>query len=628
LPEKASPTFVLNPDLMSQTALLPAVAPPSGVKEWLEKLRPQLVSPSEESSAEFKNAFEELQAIPESEASSELVECFLTIAQFFYLTNVAAQGLSAANRALDCSRYLSDKALRRRTLSVNGVMLTETGNLPSATESFAEAIQIAKEIGDPSVEAPVWNNIGNALMASAQYSDAIECFLRAETLAKQSGPGTNTESLALANIANCALHLRDVRTGIRAARRAIELNQYPSTAQDSFYRVIAESNYSRLLLDIGELTHASQHSDNARAFANKIPTPRSEYVASVTSGLVDVHSHRTDIGLTRLKKALEHARRSVRSEVRDALAACVAGYETAGQPDVALVYLHELLAMNREAKSAQVLMHHAEYMKQVEKPAYAPGSIDVAMANHRGKLRIQLGERELMRNRILLLEQQSVAAELHDDTTGEHCYRVGRLASILGKEIGLEEDVCFLIDLAARLHDIGKLVVPDAILLKPGKLTPGEREIMETHTTAGADILAKSNVPQMHIAEEIARHHHERWDGSGYPMKLAGTAIPIAARVSALADVFDALTHKRPYKEAWKVSEALTEIRSLKGRQFDPELTDIFLELVPRLQREHGDLDEFLAVEAKNSPFIKARKQIAEALKGHDPETSLFDMRR
>jgi putative two-component system response regulator len=284
--------------------------------------------------------------------------------------------------------------------------------------------------------------------------------------------------------------------------------------------------------------------------------------------------------------------------------------------------------MNREAKAAQVLMHHTEHMKQVEDAPFGSGSIDVAMANQRGKLRIQLGERELMRNRILLLEQQSVAAELHDDTTGEHCYRVGRLASILGKHIGLEDDVCFLIDLAARLHDIGKLVVPDAILLKPGKLTPGEREIMETHTTAGADILAKSNVPQMHVAEEIARHHHERWDGSGYPMKLAGTAIPIAARVTALADVFDALTHKRPYKEAWKVSDALAEIKNLRGKQFDPELTDIFLDLVPSLQREHGDLDEFLAVEAKTSPFIKARKQIAEALKGSDPETTLFDMRR
>jgi len=512
-------------------------------------------------------------------------------------------------------------------------MLTETGNLPEATQLFAEAIEVARELEDPTVEAPVWNNVGNALMASAQYGDAIECFLRAEALArsanaKHSATNVATESLALANVANCALHLKDVRKGIRAARRAIELNPDPSTASDCFNRVIAESNYSRLLLDIGELTHAAEHCEHARLFAAKFPTARSEYVASVTSGLVDVHSDRADIGLTRLKKSLEHARRHVRYEVRDALSACIAGYEAAGQPDVALVYLHELLAMNREAKAAQVLMHHGEYIKQVEQPAFGPGSIDAAMANQRGKLRIQLGERELMRNRILLLEQQSVAAELHDDTTGEHCYRVGRLASILGKEIGLEEDVCFLIDLAARLHDIGKLVVPDAILLKPGKLTPGEREIMQTHTTAGADILAKSNIPQMHIAEEIARHHHERWDGNGYPTRLAGTAIPIAARVSALADVFDALTHKRPYKEAWKVSDALAEIASLKGKQFDPELTDIFLELVPRLQREHGDLDEFLAVEAKNSPFIKARKQIAEALKGTDPETTLFEMRR
>jgi putative two-component system response regulator len=314
--------------------------------------------------------------------------------------------------------------------------------------------------------------------------------------------------------------------------------------------------------------------------------------------------------------------------VPDALSACVAGYETAGQPDVALVYLHELLALNKDARGAQVLMHHREHVAQLEQLAQPAKTIDRTLAVHQDKLRYQLGDRELTRNRMLLLEQQSVAAELHDDATGEHCYRVGRLASILGKEIGLEEDVCFLIDLAARLHDIGKLVVPDAILLKPGKLTPGEFEIMQTHTTAGADILAKSNVPQMHIAEEIARHHHEKWDGSGYPMKLAGTAIPIAARVTALADVFDALTHVRPYKKAWSVRESLEEIQSLRGRQFDPELTDVFLKLVPSLQRQHGDLDEFLAVEAKTSPFIQARKQIAAALKGSDPSTSLFDIRR
>ena len=598
--------------------------------DLLSQLQPLLASPSEDTSQQFQAAFAELSELGPEYSSPQLVECLLAVTQYFYLAAQPIRAMPAAAKALDHVRRIDEPRLLRKALTVHGVLCVETGNLPDATASYSEALTVARKLGDPEVEAPVWNNLGLALMSSAQYADALRCFQKAEQLAgKSTEPAiVQVQFKALSNIANCALHLHDVRTGIRAIRRSIDLNTNPLSAAECLSRVIAESNYARLLLEVGEISHAEEHCKQARLYADKGPSARADFTASMVSGLADVHASKYDIGLTRLKRSLEHARQSVRSEVRDALSACIAGYEAAGQPDVALVYLHELLAMNREAKAAQVLLHHTEYLKQVEQPAFGPGSIDVAMANQRGKLRIQLGERELMRNRILLLEQQSVAAELHDDTTGEHCYRVGRLASILGKEIGLEEDVCFLIDLAARLHDIGKLVVPDAILLKPGKLTPGEREIMQTHTTAGADILAKSNVPQMHIAEEIARHHHERWDGNGYPTGLAGTAIPIAARVSALADVFDALTHKRPYKEAWKVSDALAEIASLKGKQFDPELTDIFLELVPRLQREHGDLDEFLAVEAKNSPFIKARKQIAEALKGTDPETTLFEMRR
>jgi putative two-component system response regulator len=594
----------------------------------LSQLRPLLTAPSSAATATFGEAFDELRGLSADHACPELVECLLSIAHYFYLANQSNHALQPALEAAAQARHCARPELLRKSLTFVGVMRMESGDLPGATQAYSEALAIAREIGSADQEAPVWNNLGVALLSSAQYVDALRCLERAAAIAKESAEQGHVERQALANIATCSLHLHDVKTGVKAVRQAIALNPNPSSASDCLSRVIAESNYARLLLEIGEVDHAREHAASARLFATQGPSARAEYNASIASGLVDVHGSQVDIGLTRLKKALEHARQNVRTDVRDALSACIAGYEAAGQPDVALIYLHELLAMNREAKAAQVLLHHTEYMKQVEQPAFGPGSIDVAMANQRGKLRIQLGERELMRNRILLLEQQSVAAELHDDTTGEHCYRVGRLASILGKEIGLEEDVCFLIDLAARLHDIGKLVVPDAILLKPGKLTPGEREIMQTHTTAGADILAKSNIPQMHIAEEIARHHHERWDGNGYPTKLAGTAIPIAARVSALADVFDALTHKRPYKEAWKVSDALAEIASLRGKQFDPELTDIFLDLVPRLQREHGDLDDFLAVEAKNSPFIKARKQIAEALKGTDPETTLFEMRR
>jgi putative two-component system response regulator len=594
----------------------------------LPRLEVAVKNPTQESVELLEEASAELCSLPPDSASVARANCLLAIAEYYYLAARPSAALEPAKCAVECASQLGDLALERKALTFLGVMRVNTGNLPEATECYSRALEIARQLGDRPAEARVWNNLGFALQSAAQYPDAMSCFRRAISACEGAiDPGSIAQA-AKTNLAACALHLGDIKTGLRAVQESLKTNPDPQSAQDRLLRVNAESIYSRLLLEIGEVDGAKLHSNSARNLANVSGAARAQLIAETTSGLVEIHSGMQDVGLTRLKKSLEIARKSVRSEVRDNLSACVAGYEAAGQPDVALIYLHELLALNRDAKAAQVLMHHKDYVARLEQPAFSPGSLELAMANHRGKLRIQLGERELMRNRILLLEQQSVAAELHDDTTGEHCYRVGRLASILGKEIGLEEDVCFLIDLAARLHDIGKLVVPDAILLKPGKLTPGEREIMETHTIAGADILAKSNVPQMHIAEEIARHHHERWDGSGYPMKLAGTAIPIAARVSALADVFDALTHKRPYKEAWKVSEALAEIRSLKGRQFDPELTDIFLDLVPRLQREYGDLDEFLAVEAKNSPFIKARKQIAEALKGHDPETSLFDMRR
>ena len=139
------------------------------------------------------------------------------------------------------------------------------------------------------------------------------------------------------------------------------------------------------------------------------------------------------------------------------------------------------------------------------------------------------------------------------------------MASLLAGEYGCDDDTCFMIDLAARLHDIGKIGVPDAVLLKPDKLNDAERQIMRTHTTVGAELLSKSNIPHLQMAEEIARYHHEWWDGSGYPGNLSGTAIPLAARITALADVFDALTHKRPYKAPWPVEEALREITSLRG---------------------------------------------------------------
>jgi len=589
--------------------------------DWLAQLRACLTESGTEATQLFAEAESALCELAPEQLSVNGVESLLLIAHRHYNEAKAQAGVAPAAHALAAARLLGDSGLIRRAATFHGVMHSETGNLPTAVENYAEALDVARALGDATAQAVVWNNLGLALQYAGQYADAARCYDQA-LAAPGDGAGRQVVvCAALTNTAQACLRVHDVRQGVAAARRAIELLADPDEATLCAFRVSAEAHLAELLLEIDDVRGAQEHVRLSKQFAENLHQPRAHFRVLLAEGQTEVRSGLADIGLTRLKNGLSSARGGPKEFLREALTAAVKGYEQAGQPDVAIVYLQELLNLNREARQQQVLMHHQRHLEQVERSRI---SVDLQQAaegeldSRRSILRVQLGERELMKSRIAMLEQQSVAAELHDDTTGEHCYRVGRLASILARDYGLEDDVCFMIDLAARMHDIGKLAVPDSILLKPGRLTDGEREIMQQHTTAGAELLAKSNIPQMHVAEEIARHHHEWWNGKGYPHRLSGTGIPIAARITAIVDVFDALTHVRPYKPAWPVSQAMHEIRTLRAVQFDPDVTDLFMQLVPRLQREVGDLDAFLGAEAKNSPFIQARAKIARALKGED----------
>lgn len=177
------------------------------------------------------------------------------------------------------------------------------------------------------------------------------------------------------------------------------------------------------------------------------------------------------------------------------------------------------------------------------------------------------------------LERLALASEYRDDDTGQHVHRVSSTSALLAQALELPDDTVELIRKAAPLHDVGKIGIPDNVLLKPGKLTPEEWELMKTHTLIGSRILSRSRFPLLQMAEEIALTHHEKWDGTGYSPGLKEDAIPLAGRIVAVADVFDALTHERPYKKAWPVCEAVEEIRSQRGRHFDPRVVDAFLEL-------------------------------------------------
>ena len=167
--------------------------------------------------------------------------------------------------------------------------------------------------------------------------------------------------------------------------------------------------------------------------------------------------------------------------------------------------------------------------------------------------------RELEAAQIEIIERLARAAEFRDDNTGQHTERVGQMAALLARQLGLPDPQVSLIRRAAPLHDVGKIGVPDAILLKLGKLTLDEFELVKTHTTIGARILSGSRFSVLRLAEEIAFSHHERWDGDGY-VGIRQDQIPLAGRIVAVADVFDALTQKRPYKAAWPIAEAIAEI--------------------------------------------------------------------
>jgi len=253
---------------------------------------------------------------------------------------------------------------------------------------------------------------------------------------------------------------------------------------------------------------------------------------------------------------------------------------------------------------------------------------DLSLLDDALRRRIRDGEVDIVTSFREKLEMLAVLAELRDDATGEHAYRVGKLAAIVGRRAGMDDQGVEDIEIAARLHDLGKLAVPDVVLQKRARLSPAELDVMRQHALEGYQILSAIGHPLFGLAGTIAWAHHEWWDGSGYPRGLRRTDIPESARITALADVFDALTHERPYKRAWPVKIAIEEIVSLSGSQFDPELCAHFLQVINELLAEHGGhLDAFLAQGASDSKLVSATRLIERAaLLGRFP-TGQFDKR-
>jgi putative two-component system response regulator len=197
--------------------------------------------------------------------------------------------------------------------------------------------------------------------------------------------------------------------------------------------------------------------------------------------------------------------------------------------------------------------------------------------------KVQERTQQLNDSRLEIVRRLGKAAEFKDNETGSHVIRMSQYSELLGKAYGMSDEECEMLLNASPMHDVGKIGIPDRVLLKPGKLNEEEWEIMKTHAEMGAEILSEGTSEVLKMSQIVAITHHERWDGSGYPNGLKGKEIPLVGRIVTIADVFDALTSERPYKKAWSVEDAIKVLEEESGKHFDPSLVPLFKEILPQV---------------------------------------------
>ncbi|MGP1716668.1 MAG: HD domain-containing phosphohydrolase [Methylophilus sp.] len=256
------------------------------------------------------------------------------------------------------------------------------------------------------------------------------------------------------------------------------------------------------------------------------------------------------------------------------------GFEVCKQlksdPDTHTIPVIFVTALAEEADESQGFS--AGGVDYINKPI-SPALVRARVKTHLSLVHID----ELKRTHLELIQRLGRAAEFKDNETGMHVIRMSHVSGRIALEMGLDAGFAEQLVHAAPMHDIGKIGIPDHVLLKPGKLDDEELAIMRTHPQLGADILDKSTSPLIKLAHTVALYHHEKWDGSGYPFGMKGEEIPLEARIVAVADVFDALLSKRPYKEAWSVENAVEEIKSQVNQHFDPQVVEAMINCLPDL---------------------------------------------
>lgn len=539
-------------------------------------------------------------------ANHELrLDSWFRIASFLFFNGRGAEGLSVL-RHMNCLALQTDsQSWSRKAITLTASIEADMGNVAGAVSSYWTALELARHLHDQQSEAIVWINLAVALNYGALYREAVACSLQAiALLPPQDRP---LREKALANLAQSRYFLGQLDEARAVITECLASSSKPTDSASAVARAIREYTFVQIALAMGDLREALLHAASCNEADRIASSVQSKACADIASALCELHTSPAE-GIRKLHAVLHTCgETAIRA---DALAALIRAYDEAGQPEESLACLESLLShlrSTREKGIAALIAADAQFSR--DSAGHSEDQDLRELRYQEAQLRARVAERKAMNTQLEMLERFAITADLKNDLSGEHGYRVGKLSGLLASRLGMSPDSVYALELAAQLHDIGKLGIPDAILLSPAHLKDVERHLMRAHTEIGAGLLCKSTAPHIRLAEEIARYHHEWWNGDGYPAGLARERIPIHARIVALADVFDALTHGRPYAAACSVEDALALIVRRSDSQFDPALVNIFVELIVELAKTYPDLDSFLARRSA-SPFSHVGQKI------------------
>lgn len=492
--------------------------------------------------------------------------------------------IEAQQREAELRARQGDREGQAYCLSNIGMLWSNLGAHADALAALYQAQQLCEQYAEIADDGTFSVNIGHIYLNMGHPAQALSFLEPGLDKARLAG-ALETELGALGMIGLAYKDLLDHHQATETLSHAIDLAREKNLIH---HLIDLQDNLGQVFLAQGEQLKAGAMFQKSLYWAVEVQDLQGKVNALLSLGRLEFR--RSDEGRARqhLQEALDiasaHDMQASRLSILEAL---FTGLESLELRAEAYPYLRafrnlerQLFTEESERNTLSLTARFEAERARRETEMYRQLNESAQHARLQAEETVRIRTSELEAVQIEIVTRLGMAAEYRDDKTGQHTRRVGELSAHLAQALGLPPEEVDLIRWAARLHDIGKIGVGDDILLKPGRYTPEEFERMKLHTVIGAKVLEGSTSKLLRMAEEIALTHHERWDGKGYPQGLRGQAIPITGRIVAVADVFDALTTDRPYKEAWTVSDALTEMQRQSGTQFDPDLIERLISLV------------------------------------------------